>query len=298
VNSTQKSVFITGASSGIGRDCALTLDRAGYRVFAGVRNERDAEALRSVASQKLTPVLCDVVDYASVASAAQRVRELLAGAGLDGLVNNAGLSLSGPLELMPMSRFELQMAVNVHGQVAVTQAFLPLLRQNRGRVVFMGSESGLATLPLLGAYSASKHALEAVANAFRLELRDFGIRVALIEPGSIKTAIWGKAVDDGTRSLKDDPELRALYATKLPLLSSVPKLAEKMAIPSSVVTRSVRHALTARWPRARYLVGAEARALTLFVALTPTWLSDFFIRLSLGQLAKRMAPRLVPLSQT
>ena len=293
---SSKSVFITGASSGIGRDCALTLDRVGYRVFAGVRNERDAEALRTDASPKLTPVICDVVDYASVASAAQQVRELLGGDGLDGLVNNAGISLSGPLELMPMSRFELQMAVNVHGQVAVTQAFLPLLRQNRGRIVFMGSESGLATLPLLGAYSASKHALEAVANAFRLELRGFGIRVALIEPGSIKTAIWGKAVDDGTRSLKEDPELRALYAAALPLLSGVPKLAERTAIPPSAVTQAVRHALTARWPKARYLVGLEAYALTKFIALTPTWLSDFVIRLSIGQLEKRMTPRLAPLS--
>jgi NAD(P)-dependent dehydrogenase (short-subunit alcohol dehydrogenase family) len=295
---SSKSIFITGASSGIGRDCALTLDRDGYRVFAGVRNERDADALRSAASLKLTPVICDVADSASVADAAQRVRELLAGDGLDGLINNAGISVGGPLELVPMSRFELQMAVNVHGQVAVTQAFLPLVRQNRGRIVFMGSESGLATLPLLGAYSASKHALEAVANAFRLELRDFGIRVALIEPGSIKTAIWGKAVDDGSGSLKQDPELRSLYAAQLPLLSGVPKLAEKAAIQPSAVTRAVRHALTARWPKARYLVGLEAYALTLSIALTPTWLSDFVIRLSMRQLAKRMAPRLAPVSQS
>jgi NAD(P)-dependent dehydrogenase (short-subunit alcohol dehydrogenase family) len=295
---SSKSVFITGASSGIGRDCALTLDRAGYRVFAGVRNERDAEALRSAASPKLAPVICDVVDFASVAGAAQQVRELLEGEGLDGLVNNAGISVSGPLELVPMSRFELQMAVNVSGQVAVTQAFLPLLRQNRGRIVFMGSESGLATLPLLGAYSASKHALEAVANAFRLELRGFGIRVALIEPGSIKTAIWGKAVDSGAGGLKEDPELRALYAAELPLLSEVPKLAERTAIAPSVVTQAVRHALTARWPKARYLVGLEARALTLFIAFTPTWLSDFLIRLSIGRLASRMVPRLVPRPQT
>jgi NAD(P)-dependent dehydrogenase (short-subunit alcohol dehydrogenase family) len=294
---SSKSVFITGASSGIGRDCALSFDRAGYRVFAAVRNERDAEALRSTASPKLTPVICDVVDHASVVSAAQQVRALLAGEGLDGLVNNAGISVSGPLELMPMSRFDLQMAVNVSGQVAVTQAFLPLLRQNRGSVVFMGSESGLATLPLLGAYSASKHALEAVANAFRLELRRFGIRVALIEPGSIKTAIWSKAVD-AVHLLKEDPELRALYAADLPLLSVVPKLAEKGAVAPSAVTRAVRHALTARWPKARYLVGLEARALTLFIAFTPTWLSDFLIRLSLSQLAKHTAPRSAPVSQS
>lgn len=295
---SSKSIFITGASSGIGRDLALTFDRAGYRVFAGVRNERDADALRNAASPKLTPVICDVLDYASVADAAQRVRQLLAGDGLDGLVNNAGISVGGPLELVPMSRFEQQMAVNVHGQVAVTQAFLPLVRQNRGRIVFMGSESGLATLPLLGAYSASKHALEAVANAFRLELRDFGIRVALIEPGSIKTAIWGKAVDDGSGSLKPDPELRGLYESQLPLLSGVPKLAEKTAIQPSAVTRAVRHALTARWPKARYLVGLEAYALTFSIAFTPTWLSDFVIRFSMRQLAKRMAPRLAPLSQS
>jgi NAD(P)-dependent dehydrogenase (short-subunit alcohol dehydrogenase family) len=282
----QKTYFVTGASTGIGRDIALSLAAKGHRVFAGVRKPADGAALKREAAG-LVPVLCDVIDRASIERALAQIHETVAGEGLDGLINNAGISVSGPLELLPLEQFELQMRVNVHGQLAVTQAFLPLLRAKQGRVVFMGSESGLVTLPFLGAYSASKHALEAVANAFRLELRRFGIQVSLIEPGSIQTEIWKKALDTGTAHLKSDPELRAPYAEDLKLLGIVPRLAAKAAVPPAVVTRAVEHALTARRPKARYLVGPEARALTAFIALTPTRLSDYLVTQSMSRLSRR-----------
>lgn len=289
MGAANKSVFITGASSGLGYDCATTFDREGYRVFAGVRKDADAERLAGLSSDRLSPVICDVGDYDSVERARQQIEDQLQGAGLDGLVNNAGMSVSGPLELVPMELFEQQMHVNVNGQLAVTQAMLPMLRQKRGRVVFMGSESGLVTLPMLGAYSASKHALEALANAFRLELRPFGMRVALIEPGSIKSEIWRKAQDAGTDHLRDDPAARSLYADLLQLMAVAPKLAEKGAIGPEAVTRAVRHALEAHRPKARYLVGAEARALTMLNALTPTSIHDSLVDFSVRQLGKRLA---------
>lgn len=291
MSTTIKTAFITGASTGIGRDCALALDRKGYRVFAGVRRAQDGESLQRDASPRLSPVICDVSDYASVARAEESIREQLGAGGLDGLVNNAGVSVSGPLELLRMEQFEHQMRVNVQGQLAVTQAFLPLLRRNRGRVVFISSESGRATLPLLGAYSASKFALEALANAFRMELSRFGIRVALIEPGSVKSEIWTKAIETGFDALRDEPALRALYATDLPLLTAIPKLAEKAAVQPAAVTRAIEHALSSRFPKARYIVGAEARALILFAALTPTVISDMLVRTTLGLIANRVSAR-------
>jgi len=286
MSTTSKTFFVTGASTGIGRDIVLSLAKQGHRVFAGVRKLADGQALKREAPE-LVPVLCDVIDAASIERARAQVHEAVGGEGLDGLVNNAGISVSGPLELLPLEQFDLQMRVNVSGQLAVTQAFLPLLRARRGRIVFMGSESGLVTLPFLGAYSASKHALEAVANAFRLELRRFGIQVSLIEPGSIQSEIWKKALEIGTAHLKGDPELRAPYADDLQLLATVPKLAAKAAVPPVVVTRAVQHALTARRAKARYLVGPEARALTAFIALTPTRLSDYLVTQSMSRLTKR-----------
>src|SRR5688572_20986954 len=154
--SSNRTVLVTGASTGIGHACAVDLDARGFSVFAAVRKPSDGDALRKV-SARITPVLMDVTDYASVDSAARDLNDQLAERGLDGLVNNAGISVAGPLECLPMEAFDRQMRVNVSGQVAVTQAFLPLLRRARGRIVFMSSESGRVVLPLLGAYAASKH---------------------------------------------------------------------------------------------------------------------------------------------
>jgi NAD(P)-dependent dehydrogenase (short-subunit alcohol dehydrogenase family) len=255
-------------------------------VFAAVRTHSDAEALRETSARRIEPILMDVTDYASVERAARELAERLDAPGLDGLVNNAGISVAGPLECLPMTDFDRQMRVNVSGQVAVTQAFLPLLRRARGRIVFMSSESGRVVLPLLGAYAASKHALEAVADAFRRELRRAGICVSIIEPGSIKTPIWQKATAGSRAHRAAVPAADALYGPQLASLEVMAAHAARFAADPAVVTRAVHHALTASVPKLRYLVGPEARGLVLLHALSPARLFDWGIHHSLKLMAK------------
>jgi NAD(P)-dependent dehydrogenase (short-subunit alcohol dehydrogenase family) len=271
-----KSVLVTGASTGIGRECALDLSRAGWRVFAGVRKTEDGESLRAESRDGTIPVILDVTDEKSIQRASAMVAADLAGTGLDGLVNNAGITVQGPLEFVPLAMFEQQLKVNVTGQLAVTQAFLPLIRKNRGRIVFMGSESGRFTLPLLGPYSTSKFALEAIADALRLELRSAGIKVSLMEPGSAKTKIWDKAVENSERIIKAMPaQARQYYASELELLSKLPARMNQMAFSPKKVSKAVIHALTAKRPGTRYVIGAEAKAMVFFYHLTPTRMTDW-----------------------
>src|SRR5258708_33287478 len=182
-----RSVVATGASTGIGEACALRLDRRGFHVFAGVRREVDGGALKQKASGRLTPILLDVTDASSIKSAAAAVAASLDEEGLSGLVNNAGIAIAGPLEFLPIDELRRQFEVNVIGQIAVTQAFLPLLRKGHGRIVNMGSISGRLAFPLLGPYAASKFALRALTTALRMELRPWGIPVSIIEPSGIAT---------------------------------------------------------------------------------------------------------------
>ncbi len=176
--SAQGGIVITGASSGIGEACALYLDGLGCRVFAGVRNPVDGESLKAKASARLMPVLLDVTDVASIDRAVETVK---AAVGMAGLVNTAGIGGGGPLEVVPPAELRKVLEVNVVGPVAVTQAFLPLLRLGRGRIVNMGSIAGLAATPFIGPYSASKFALEALTDAMRLELRPWGIHVSIVD---------------------------------------------------------------------------------------------------------------------
>ena len=169
------------------------MDRRGFRVFAGVRSPSAAEKLRAKASSRLTAVTIDVTDIASIAAAVDRVAAAVGDTGLAGLVNNAGIVVPGPLEAVPIDALRRQLEVNVIGQVAVTQAFLPLLRKARGRVVNMSSINGGLSIPCLGPYAASKWALEAINDALRQELRRFGIRVSSVVPGAISTPIWEKS---------------------------------------------------------------------------------------------------------
>ncbi len=292
----KRSVLITGASSGIGKACALSLAAEGYRVFAGIRKEADGDALtrafvdsRAVAGGEIVPLRIDVTDAESVTQAAGMLEELLGNDGLDGLVNNAGIAISGPLEFLPFELFEQQMRVNVNGQLAVTQACLPLLRRAKGRIVFMGSESGRVTLPMLGAYSASKFALEALANALRLEPRRAGIHVSLVEPGSIKTPIFEKASEMTAQLVAAlPPKAQALYARELKVLQAMPKHAENTAVAPEKVVRVVMHALSARRPQARYIVGLEAHLLINLFSVTPTWLGDMLMRNSFNLMARFM----------
>ena len=262
------SVLVTGASSGIGKAVAISLASEGWTVLAGVRKEADGEALRAAAGG-IRPVLLDVTDPAEVARLPDAVGERL-----DALVNNAGVVLPGPLEILPPSALRHQLEVNVVGQVAVTQACLPALRAARGRIVFISSVSGLVVFPLLGAYAASKHAIEAVGDAFRRELAGWGLKVALIEPGPVKSRIWEKtrALAQG-RMGEIPPESLSLYEEAIKGLQEGAAKAEEGAEDPQVVVDAVRHALTSPAPRTRYIVGPRSKWRTILARFLPDkWL--------------------------
>jgi len=257
------SVVVTGASSGIGEACALRLDKLGFQVFAGVRREVDGDALKQKASDWLTPILLDVTDAASIKSAADTIAAALGEAGLTGLVNNAGIAVAGPLEFLPIDELRRQFDVNVIGQIAVTQAFLPLLRRGHGRIVNMGSISGRSALPFIGPYSASKFAMEALTDSLRMELLPWNIPVSIIEPASVATPIWQKSLQAGEKVAAIlPPQAHELYghaiASMSKMVSNIRKTAPDNGVSADVVARAVVHALTAKKPRTRYVVGITA----------------------------------------
>jgi NAD(P)-dependent dehydrogenase (short-subunit alcohol dehydrogenase family) len=242
-----RTALVTGASSGIGAACASRLVGAGWRVFAGVRRAGDAPT-------GTEEILLDVTDEDQIRAAAERIEVV------HGLVNNAGIALAVPLEFIPLQELRRQFEVNVFGQVAVTQAFLPHLRRSRGRVVFMGSIAGQSALPFLGPYAASKHALEAVADTWRLELRPFGVDVALVQPGTIKTPIWAKSADvaDGLAN-GAGAELAGLYGERVAAFRKVALRRGAKGASAEEVARAVEAALTMERPRTRKLVGLDAK---------------------------------------
>jgi NAD(P)-dependent dehydrogenase (short-subunit alcohol dehydrogenase family) len=272
------AVVITGASTGIGAACALSLDRLGFRVFAGVRRTEDGEALAKEASARLTPIRLDVTEATSIAAAADLVRAAVAEGGLAGLINNAGIAVGAPLEAVPIADLRRQFETNVVGAVAVTQALLPLLRQGRGRLINIGSIAGRATMPLMGPYSASKYALEALTDAWRLELLPWGIRVSIIEPGAIATPIWRKS-SQAARELEaaSPPEVLGLYAPAVAAVKKAVEDATRRAIPPDAVVRAVVHALTSPRPKTRYLVGWDAKIRAWMVKLLPDRVADHLL---------------------
>jgi NAD(P)-dependent dehydrogenase (short-subunit alcohol dehydrogenase family) len=260
-----RAALVTGASSGIGLASAVWLANAGWRVFGGVRTEADASALRS---RGVEPLVLDVTDPEQIAAAADAV-----GTKLHGLVDNAGIAVAAPLELVPLDELRRQLEVNVVAQVAVLQAVLPALRRARGRVVLMGSIGGRSALPFLGPYAASKHALEAFADVLRVELAPWGIRVAIVEPASVKTAIWTKgAAHAEAMRAEIGSDTAALYAARLERFREV-ALKRGPGIDPDVVARAVEHALTASRPKARYVVGRDAH-LRAWIERLPTRLRD------------------------
>jgi NAD(P)-dependent dehydrogenase (short-subunit alcohol dehydrogenase family) len=263
------SVLVTGAGRGIGRAIALELAADGWQVHAGVRRAADGEALRAE-HPAITPVEVDVTDEAAVASLPEQL-----GGHLDALVNNAGIVESGPVEALPLAKLRHQLEVNVVGQVGVAQAVLPLLRESRGRIVFISSVSGRVATPLLGAYTGSKFALEAIADALRVEMRPWGIQVALVEPGSIDTDIWRRAKEtaDEVAASLDDEHLR-LYGRQIERLKQVAGLIQGRTTAPEKVAQTVRRALRDNHPKARYVVGADAYAQLVGRALLPTRVWD------------------------
>lgn len=280
---TRGAVVITGASTGIGRTSALHLDALGFRVFAGVRKAADGEALRRDASDRLTPLSLDVTDAASIEAAAKEVAGALGGEGLAGLVNNAGIVVSGPLEFVPMDEWRQQMEVNFFGLVAVTQAFLPLVRKAKGRIVNVSSIGGKVSTPFLSPYAASKHAVEGLSDSLRRELRSLGIFVSLIEPGAVATPIWekGNAAAKERRAQLSE-EANALYGAAMGKLQEAVGKVEKGAIPPEEVAKAIAHALTADRPKTRYLVGIEAKVQNALSSLLPDRMMDGFLARFLG----------------
>lgn len=268
-----RSVLVTGASTGIGRATALRLDAAGWRVFAGVRREEDAESLRAAGSERLVPLTLDVTDADHLAAAAERVEA--AGEGLDGLVNNAGVAIPAPLETIPIEDLRRQIEVNLIAQVAVTQALLPELRRARGRVVFIASIGGRIAFPLNGPYHAAKFGIEAVGDVFRQELRPWGLRVSIVEPGSIATPIWerGTTTAEAVQE-RAGPRQEALYGRAMERLREVARQLAERGIPPEKVAAKIEQALTSAHPRSRYLVGIDAQVQARLKPLIPTPLFD------------------------
>ena len=253
--SHKRVALVTGASSGIGEACALRLARGGWRVLAGVRKAGDAPA-------GTEEVLLDVTDDEQVCAAADRADEL------HGLVNNAGIAVAAPLEAIPVDELRRQLDVNVVGQVAVTQALLPALRRARGRVVFVGSVAGRSALPFLGPYAASKHALEAIGDALRVELAPWGIHVSVVEPGSIATPIWtkGAAIADEIQARVPEEKL-SLYRDRVEAFRRAAAAAGRRGQSAEKVAEVLEHALTAERPKTRYLVGRDAKLRAVFERL-------------------------------
>jgi NAD(P)-dependent dehydrogenase (short-subunit alcohol dehydrogenase family) len=280
------TALITGASTGIGEASALRLAKAGWTVLAGVRDEA---ALRRLAAQqvagRIVPVTLDVTDPEQIAQAASRVSKL-DGEGspagrLDGLVNNAGIGVGGPLELIPVEELRRQLEVNVVGQIAVTQALLPALRAAGGRIVFVSSVGGRVAMAFTAPYAASKHAIEAIGDTLRVELATSNVQVALVEPGSVATPIWDKARDSGEQ-LTVPPRLQAEYGHVPAAMTK--SLADTAArgVPADQVARAIEDALTARRMKSRYVVGRDARAMIALRRLLPDHVFDRLARRALG----------------
>ena len=278
--------LITGASTGIGRATALRLASSGWTVLAGVRDPAAGESLAAEGPPgRIVSLALEVTDSDQIAAAAVRVAELSdragAGRGLDALINNAGIAVGGPVELLGDEDLRRQFDVNVFGQLAVTRALLPALREAGGRIIFTSSIGGRVAMAYTAPYAASKHAIEAFADALRVELSNSRIQVALIEPGSVATPIWDKGRGEADR-LTIPPELQAAYGAVPAALDKALADTAKRGVPPEQVAETIEKALNARRMRARYLVGRDAQAMLALKRLLPDHLFDRFVHRALG----------------
>ncbi|HZI92252.1 MAG TPA: SDR family NAD(P)-dependent oxidoreductase [Thermoleophilaceae bacterium] len=269
--------IVTGASSGIGEATALHLRDLGFDVHAGVRRDADAERLSGLG---LRPLTLDVSDPDAIAAAAAS----LDGQPVAALVNNAGIAVFAPLELVPIDQLRNQMEINFIGQVAVTQAFLPSLRSTRGRIVNVSSIGGRIALPLAGPYAASKFALEAVTDSLRRELRHLGVKVIAVEPGGVKTPIWDKGTETTDSMLAGaPPDVAQLYSGLGDALrAEARKIATETGVQPDEVAEVIGRALTSSRPRTRYLVGRGAKARAALARVLPDRVFDRLIARSLS----------------
>ena len=278
-------VLITGCSTGIGRATALHLDGLGYRVFATVRKPRDAEALRDECSNCFTPILLDVTDPQSICEAKLQVERSIGDAGLLGLVNNAGTAFLSPLESASLDSVRALFDVHVFGMLAVTQAFLPLLRQRGGRIVNVSSQAALLVAPFHGPYSAAKLAVHGFSDALRRELKPLGVQVSVIIPGSIDTPIWERATaSSGEEALRRPAELDRIYGRRYQKFAAFMWQVGREGIDAREVARAVAHALRAKRARHYYRVGvqAEVRLYDALKDIIPGPLLDSLVLRGLG----------------
>jgi NAD(P)-dependent dehydrogenase (short-subunit alcohol dehydrogenase family) len=267
------SYLVTGASSGIGEATALRLDADGHEVFAAVEPDADPAGL-AAASERLSLLALDVALPASIAAAVDEVAGRLAGRGLDGLVNNAGVGFPGPLELLALEDLRRQLEVNVIGQVAMTQAMVPLVRQAGGRIVFVGSVGGILASQFAGAYHASKFAIEAIGDVWRQELEPEGIEVILIEPSAISTPIWSKAIAYLDELLQSSAPGMVRYRERLTAFRDSLHSADEHGKAPEDVADAIAQALTAKRPNTRYVVGAAGRFAAALRPLIPDRVAD------------------------
>ncbi len=261
-------VVVTGTSTGIGAATAGHLAEKGFHVFAGVRRKADAAPLLANAPDQITPLTIDVTKQVTIMAAAAEVADVVGKRGLAGLVNNAGIGVPAPIEFQPMADFRRQLEVNLFGPVAMVQSLMPLIRRGGGRIVNVGSIGGMLVLPLNGAYSASKFGIRAISDALRLELRQWGIHVSLIEVAPVKTAIFGKtfAELDGLQD-KLGKEGFTLYDRQIAAVRQAVEKAAADADPPLVIAKAIFDALTADKPKTKYLVGHGGKQTAIAAAL-------------------------------
>jgi NAD(P)-dependent dehydrogenase (short-subunit alcohol dehydrogenase family) len=257
-------ILISGASTGIGRATAVHMARKGHTVWAGVRSQKSFMEIQRLNVQGLEPVFLDVTDAASIENCISTVRKK--SGILHGLVNNAGIAIGGPVEAVHLADWRRQFEVNVFGQIRVVQLCLPMIRESKGRIVMISSIAGRVASPFLAPYSASKFALEAIADSLRREMRKFDVPVSIVEPGPIATPIWEKSLGDGEKRKEElGPEMQRIYGSVLTRFNRRIEDAARSASPVHVVVHAIEHALTARSPRTRYPVG---RGIALYSALS------------------------------
>ncbi|MDT5112446.1 MAG: hypothetical protein QOJ28_875 [Mycobacterium sp.] len=273
------SVLVTGAGRGIGRSIAEHLANQGWDVIAGVRTQLDADAITATNPQRISAVLLDVTDDAQLDQL-----EATLPARLDAVVNNAGVVVAGPMEAVSTADWRKQLDVNVIGQLAVTRAVLPRLRRSRGRVVFISSINGQLAFPMMGAYCASKFALEAAAEALRMELRPWGISVVVVEPAQTDTDMWHTApAMVAETEAAFSPAHRELYARHIAGFKKRIPLSQKMAVAPEKVSAVVERALTTKRPRPRYVVGAAPKVQAALITKLPIAVRDRVLRMVAGQ---------------
>jgi NAD(P)-dependent dehydrogenase (short-subunit alcohol dehydrogenase family) len=279
------AVMITGTSTGIGKATALHLDRHGYWVFATVRKPEDAARLCDEATERLTPLIMDVTDPEGIQRASEKVERAVGERGLAGLVNNAGIGIGGPLECIPLEQMRRLYEVLLFGQLAVTQAFLPMLRRARGRIVNISSTATLINLPFHGPYTSAKMALNGLTNALRLELKPHGVQVCLMICGSVQTPIWEKGGQISRQIAREySPQALELYGARYRRIGEFFGSIGKTGVPPETAARQITRALTTKRPRNTYFIGPDAHLLNLLDKL-------FY-----GKLRDRMILRIAGLS--